>query len=102
MSRTIVRAEPRAGTLISMPFGADRLELHPVGILDVETIADGLERRHAAQHLERHLHRLLRLGQHDRLVHDLAGRLLGAGERAAEHDAQSPPNSSASQSAPWR
>ena len=87
MSRTIVRAEPRAGTLISMPSAPIASSSTLVGILDVEPIADRLERRHAAQHLERHLHRLLRLGQQHRLVHDLAGRFLGAGERAAEHRA---------------
>ena len=57
MSWMIVRAEPRAGTLTSMPFGADRLELDRVGVLDVEPIADRLDRRHAAKHLERHLAR---------------------------------------------
>ena len=87
MSRTIGpgRAARRHADLEA--FGADRFELHLVGVLDVEAVADGGERGHAAQHLERHFHRLLRLRQQHRLVHDLARRLFGAGERAAEHDA---------------
>ena len=66
-------------------FRAERFDVDVVVVFDVEAIANRLDRRHAAQHLERHLHRPLLIGQHHRLLHDLAGRFLGAGEHAAEH-----------------
>ena len=66
-------------------FGADRLELARVGVLEIEPVAHRADRRHPAKHLERHLHDLLRLGHQHRFEHDLARRLFGARERAAEH-----------------
>jgi hypothetical protein len=68
-------------------FGADRLELHLVGIFDVQPVPYGFERRHPAKHLERYLYGLVGLRQHDRLVNDFARRLLGAREGATQHRA---------------
>ena len=86
MSRMIGRTDPRAGTLISMPSAPSASTSARLGVLDVEPIDDRLQRRHPAKHLERHLHRLVRLGDDHRLLHRVAGRLDRAGERAAEHD----------------
>ena len=85
MSRSTGRTEPRAGTLISMPSApsASTSAASASSTSSRSTIA--CERRHPAEHLERHAHGLVRLGHDDRLLHDVARRFGGAGERAAEH-----------------
>src|SRR2546422_567423 len=54
-------------------------------IFDIQAIDDRLERRHPAEHLERHAHGLVRFGDDHGLLHNVAGRFGRARERAAQH-----------------
>ena len=69
-------------------FGAlcpERFQVHLGVVFHVESVADGGQRGHAAQHLERHLHRPGLVGQEHGLLDDVARGFLRAGKRAAQH-----------------
>ena len=86
MSRSSGRTEPRAGTLISMPSApsASTSAASASSTSSRSTIAssDAIPRNT----LNGTRTGLVRVGDDDRLLHDVAGRFGGARKRAAEHD----------------